>query len=156
MQHGVCRIELCCLVYFAAIVKNQSFKKKNRVYDSICCMILLLRTASFFEVQSGQIPSLFWHTVKKSAPQGRAIKKKKKKHPRVNQYSTPEEKVKGTRAKVVRSLIKCARQTCRRKLSNAHVITHLRTIHPNIRIINSPIYEPVCVHPSEWVCRFST
>ena len=131
MQHGVCRIDLCCLVYFSAIVKNQSLKKKkkNRFYDSICCMILLLRTASFFEVQSGQIPSLFWHTVKKIQLHKVGLSKQ---HPRVNQYSTPEEKVKGARAKVVRSLIKCARQTCRRKLSNAHVITHLRTIHPNI------------------------
>ena len=48
MQHGVCRIELCCLVYFSAIVKNQSLKK-NQFYDSICCIILLLRTASFFK-----------------------------------------------------------------------------------------------------------
>ena len=31
MQHGVCRIDLCCLVYFSAIVKNQSLKKKKKI-----------------------------------------------------------------------------------------------------------------------------
>ena len=30
MQHGVCRIDLCCLVYFSAIVKNQSLKNKKK------------------------------------------------------------------------------------------------------------------------------
>ena len=46
------------------------------------------------------------------------------------------EKVKGAGAKVTRNLNKCARQVCRRKLDNAHVITHYTTIHPDKRNVN--------------------
>ena len=123
MQHGVCRIELCCLVYFSAFVKIKVKKKKKIGF-------MILYVAWFCCYGQLRFLSSVWSNIN-------------------TRSAGSQEKVKGAGAKVVRSLIKCARQTCRRKLNNAHVITHLRTIHPNIRIINSPIYKPDCVHPSE-------
>ena len=77
MQHGVCRIELCCLVYFSAIVKNQSLKKKKRIgfmilYVALFCCYGQLRFLS--SVWSNIITRLAC-SHEKSAPQGRAIKK---------------------------------------------------------------------------------
>ena len=77
MQHGVCRIELCCLVYFSAIVKNRSLKKKKRIgfmilYVALFCCYRQLRFLS--SVWSNIITRLAC-SHEKSAPQGRAIKK---------------------------------------------------------------------------------
>ena len=74
MQHGVCRIELCCLVYFSAIVKNQSLKKISFMilYVALFCCYGQLRFLS--SVWSNIITRLAY-SHEKSAPQGRAIKK---------------------------------------------------------------------------------
>ena len=75
MQHGVCRIDLCCLVYFSAIVKNQSLKKKKSVLWFYMLHDFVVTDSFVFwsSVLSNTI-TLLAYSQENSAPQGWAIK----------------------------------------------------------------------------------